>query len=127
MNDETTKQVAQELIAWIEGSREFVIEQAPLLAQDIVRAGWVGWGTWALLWFVLAGLINGIGHPLANRIREACGDCEGDIYTTTITQYVLSIIANAILALAALTCLVEVLEILAGPRLYVLQQLSRLL
>jgi len=105
-----------ELLTWLqqttEGATEFAVEQAPLVAQELLRYAMFI----AVLVLVLAGLVEvfsvlAIVHGCSN------GICEDDGFPWVVGGALASLVAVPLLIYAA--C--EVVKVLTAPRVYVLE------
>ena len=111
------KDIAQEVIRWLGSVVNFVAEQAPLLAGDVLR-----WGiAQSLLDSMIASLILYLGYRIwMSGTKSTDEDFQVWLHGAAIVFYFAAFIAF----LCSLSTLVEVL---VAPRLYLLEQLRRLL
>ena len=126
--DEISKDTAVELISWVKSAKSFVVEQVPLVCQEVITWGMVSSITGLCIGFVflVAGFTGTIllvkKHNVWKEQYDNWRECPTKaIITWTIT--VPSLIAGLI---ATLVNLYTLLFIICAPRLYLLEVLSNM-
>ncbi len=105
--------IGAELQSGYSAGKEFVSEQAPEVAREIVTWGIVGNGIWAAFWLAVT---IGFGW-FAFRWWRKCGDdFEGAL------GIVPSLILGFIAALLTVNYIGDTLEVAVAPRVYLLKQ-----
>jgi hypothetical protein len=139
MNPETQEKMNQ-LLGWlmdtVKASGEFVADQAPDVARQMVAWGvWGGWIT-AAFCIVLAAVAGTIGFRLA-RLAAGGWKCDNSVYKTDGEEFAAAFGGT----LGAIVCLVVVvlstvggityghdaLKATVAPKLYVLEQVGSML
>ena len=117
-------EAGEELLSWMQSAEGFAVEQAPLLAQEIVR-----WGVWSHAAAVLVCcfflcLIWGFRPFIRNVIKkeQTTWDYLDELAIFGIALFI-SIIPVIILSVNASVAL----KVLIAPRLYIMEQLGGML
>ena len=118
---------------WVEASEEFVLEQAPLICQEIVRFGMVSSIVTILIALLLPILTWKIGGHLSKRVAKVLDDedvMEIGTIMTTVATVIFTIISTVILFVGppqdAGSPITTLIKTTTAPRLYILEQLGRL-
>lgn len=120
---ELINQAGEKVLAYLEATEGFAMEQAPLLAQEVLS-----WG----LWYYSSGFIGWVALSIllfvaGNVFRQAILDPIDTHYQADKDLFMVAIIAVAALPLTgALACMTLVVKILVAPRLYIIEQIGRL-
>jgi len=120
MNAEITDKVANELLKWVQSTGEFVSEQAPDIANQIVQ-----WGIWSSAAGVVFGLfliiIAGVGFCLVGKGIGIFDEDPFDFITGACS------LGAAVAGLIVTVCNTYNLVLAAvAPKLYIMEYLSHL-
>ena len=114
----------EELLSWMQSAEEFTIEQAPLLAQEIVSWGIWFYGIGAVLWAALSAILY-IGGMLA---RTLITNEDSGSYAMDRNFSLFGIcIASALPLVGVISCAAIALKAAIAPRLYIIEQIGKLL
>lgn len=111
------------LVGWVEASAQFVADQAPAVAQEMVRFGivWNGFAAFSLIFISSTTIVGAWWYAYKAEKRDkylsGMGYCGAILYS----------IAAAFLLVFGITCLRGFFLALLAPRVYVLEQLRGLL
>jgi FtsH-binding integral membrane protein len=125
MNEETSDRLAnlsadalEHLSEWLQATEAFVAEQAPLVAQEIVR-----WGMYkAILLMVLCAVLLAL-VVISTLMMRRLFDDEGD--KNGATQFGM-IIGTCVAGFTLAPGIYNLCYVLTAPRLYILEQISKL-
>lgn len=123
--EQFTEEALGKVMSWLETSEVFVTEQAPLLAQEIVSLGY-----WMSAWGVVIGtVLIGIG-VIVGYFTVTAHKRKIDIGIETIIEVIGGFVGvgSVIVGFCMSVCSIETLiKITFAPRLYLLQELQKLL
>lgn len=113
--------VAKEILTWLQVSREFVSEQAPLLAQEILT-----WGLYSYTLMIGISLLVVILCVFSIRFFWS----RYDKYTREdgpVAGMITSAIVGCMFLLIATVNFLGLIQVLVAPRLYLIKQRARLI
>lgn len=115
----TLKEVATQLLHYVDASASFVTEQAPLLAQEIINYGIASYATGAIL-----GLLMAIGLGV---FAKKCwdGDPSGDSDAHAF-GFCMSVALSGISIVISIINFCMLIKPLFAPRLYLIEQLLQM-
>lgn len=111
------QQYGQELLSWVQSSKNFMTEQAPLLVQEILYYGMASSCLWSFLWLVL--LCLGVWGTRLNYKQ-----IQGEYY---LVQFILCLFGSIAVALFFVMSMTTTVKIYFAPRLYLIEYLSSLI
>ncbi len=113
-----TEQGLAKALAYIETTESFVVEQAPLLIQELLNYSLVYSSFWAVFWFImgLGGIFFGV------KVYRWIDKDGGDPFAGVMLGF---FVGGGCLG-GAFTCLATVVKILIAPRLFLIQRLGDL-
>ena len=131
--DEETKDLTattlEKVLEWVEATEGFVIEQAPLLCQEIVRSGLV----YSLGWFAVGIGVVATALFLGRRYFRMAVSMEVRPYPHSeprvfalIFSLSIPIVLGAAWGMVAITHGLDAVHILVAPRLYIIEELSKM-
>lgn len=132
MNDQLESQLvesASRLIGWAEGAGAFVNEQAPMIADEVIRLGMMSripWAACIVLFAVAACFCVRLAFSTSRQLRFATEPAYVEELGNT---YWFAFIGSVVLSVLILAMLCEIswaLEPYIAPRLYLLRQLRQL-
>jgi len=120
---ENTQVVAGEVLNWLQNTAGFVAEQAPLLAQEIIR-----WGIAEGIVAVSICAIVELVVLLANRysvckLHGTVRCAEDDVVFTNIV----TIVTMGIVLVPAIAFTMQIAQAVVTPRLFLIEELSKLI
>ena len=112
----------KEISAWVEGAKDFVVEQAPLICQEIVARGTVNAIIWLISWIILFGVAGYLMFYSKKKRLSAHGD-EEDGYTILFVFTIMGLFGFfvGIMYQTYMICYIRLC-----PRLYVLEELAKI-
>ena len=118
-SSQLTEEVVQKVLNWLDSTEGFVVEQAPLLAQEVLAFGW----TMAWVCGIAGVLIIGAGVGIVVWGRKPIAAITDDEFFVWLIGIVV------LLCGIALSCfsIFDLVQITLAPRLYLLEELSKLL
>ena len=116
------KPIATEVLGWLKDGREFIGEQAPLLAQEVVRYGVIS---------NAIGLVLGVGLGIgAAYMLRACARVPRDHWGDRPDSAIIGMAASVILGVVGLVAIIvstdATCQAIFAPRLYILNKLAEL-
>ena len=133
-----TQDIAQEILVWVKAAGELAAEQAPLLADEVIRRGLVMESmdaVWALLWLVGSLTVGRIAYKWLRQGIDIIYDSDRSRYHNDdeipfmfggIGGCVAAMLGTLISTGALYNAVQQILLISLAPRIYLLEQLSRL-
>jgi len=122
VNSATMQEIAQEVIGWLREGKEFIGEQAPELAEQIIWWGIVGNMLESLVWFAAALLVALCAKFCHSRYTQLAEFHRDGWATGMIFGGVFSVIC----VVCGVSCVVAAIKPIVAPNLYVVEQLARM-
>lgn len=125
MNSEQWERHADEILGWLRKAVEFAGDQAPLVVQEMLRWRLIEHTVWGVLFSLVAAALLLMVWRLCRRLRSddlTCRDedsCWAFLFANGL--------GSAVSGLLAVYCWVTVVKIQVAPRLYLLEQISKML
>lgn len=132
------QKVIDEVVLYLNATEEFVTEQAPLLAQEIIRHG-IWWNLIvALFWSIPLIIIIIIGYKLLIQLAQRYKNCNAEPRVRpyidgedTVGLCALIIVVSILLCLYPIIAVCSYtgdgIKALIAPRLYILEEIGKLL
>lgn len=132
MEPETTdlaQEVIEKAIAWIETAEGFAVEQAPLFVDEILRWAVVGGALQIMICVVLAVLPSCVFVRFYRLIPKGDDIFDLDFFESFVTMLsgAVSLIAIAVGLIVSLESTFRIAKAIMAPRLYILEELGKML
>ena len=111
------EQASQLVLGWLQSGGEAVAEQAPMLAEEIIRMGIYGNLIAGIASLVIGLVLLGVGAYLFRNEKSEAAEIFG----------VLGFVTGASFVLASPFYLYAIVKPVLAPRLYVLEELAKML
>ena len=125
--DEQAKEALQLLIDSIRDGQEFVVEQAPLVVQEIIRWGMFKHGALVVVWLVAMLIGIGISRGLYRESMRAEADDRDEDQRGFVALTLFALFVALVMLVFAVISAFSFGYVYTAPRLYVLDELTRML
>lgn len=116
---------AGEIMEWVKAVKEFSLEQAPLVCQEIIWAGTLQYGMTAAFTFLLASFSFTIAFFMGKEMKAQSKRKEE--VDSTIASFVFSLTFGILFSCFTSVAVYRLLITIFAPRYYILQKLGDLL
>jgi len=121
--EQISKEGLEKALAWANTAENFAVEQTPLLIQEIIRLGI----TIQTFWMVLSLIVGATSCIIWKKTLEKIWDENSYDITLDQSKVIISVIFLFISCIVFSVNTFYLLKIIFAPRIYVLQELSKLI